>query len=48
MPQQMSAVEHSVGKGAIDVRNAFNPHFNGPAAATPSQNQQVYCAECAL
>jgi len=35
-------------KGAIDVRNAFNAHFNGPTAATPSQNQQVYCSESSL
>jgi len=35
-------------KGAKDVRNAFNAHFNGPTAATPSQNQQVYCDECSL
>ena len=35
-------------KGAIDVRNAFSAHFNGPTAASPSQSQQVYCAECLL
>jgi hypothetical protein len=44
MAKHMSTVHHSIGpkKGAKGIRSAFKAYFHGHAAATLSQNQQVY------